>query len=361
MRFLSLILFSSLLWSCSSLKIQPVSEIDEIKDQAIFYQLPKNKINIAVELSKTTYKPGPYAQYSKTYLEIEPTFTDALVQWRISDVIINSEAVVDTSQSYLLSGDIDKISVSNLSQISFSDIAFQESVIENYSSPMPVIPYYNELGLKKLIIEDKKTSYKEVIVDSISKRIPIVNIVVRNKNTEELAKDAAKTLAKIRKRKFRLIAGLNKDMPNEGDLSLMLTELDKKEQYYLELFLGRQETENINWQYSILPDTLGKYFLFYLDKDNGINTSEGIKYELNIEELDQIVSNNLYSKKDKEQMLPYRNSAIVKLSIENKSKVLYQQNIKLAQFGEIKYLPLDILLKKQIVIDKLSGAVIEVK
>ena len=362
MRFISLILLSTLFWSCSSLKIQQVSEIDNIKEQVVIYQLPQNKINVAVVLTKTSYIPGPYAPYSKTYLEIEPVFTEASEQWAISKVSINTEAVEDTSQSYLLTGDIDKIPASNLSQLSFSGIGFQENIIENYSTPESVIPYYNELGLKKLIIEDKKTSYKEVVVDdSISKRIPIVNIVVRNKTTEELAKDAAKTLAKIRKRKFRLIAGLNKDIPKNADLSLMLAELDKKEKYYLELFLGRQETESIAWQKSILPDSLGKYFLFYLDNNKGVNTSEGLRYELNIEALNLLVNNDVYSKKDKEHLFPYRNSAVVRLSVESENRIVYKQNISLAQFGTIKYLPINVLLNKQLIIDKESGAVIGVK
>ena len=356
MRFLTLIIFSSFLWSCSSLKIQQVSSSKVIAEQVLVYKLPKNRLNINIELTKTSFIPGPYAKYSKTYLEIEPEHIKASVQWNISKVKIKTEAVPDASQIYLLTGDINKITSSNLSQISaYNSTLFSENIIEDYVVTQNVIPYFNELGLKKIIIEDKKTAYKEVVIDSISKRIPIVNIVVRNKNKEELAKDAAKTLAKIRKRKFRLIGGLNKVIPKEAALELMIAELNKKENYYLELFLGRKETQNKSFNVSIIPDTLGKYLLFYLDNEKGFSSNKGSEIILNITGQEPLVILDI---NNKENQLPYRNPALVKLSVENEVDVIYQQNLKLAQFGEIKYLPLKYLIKKEITIDPESGAII---
>ena len=357
MRFLTLIIFTSLFWSCSSLKIQKASCTDEIKGQSLIYQIPQNKINLRIELAKVSFIPGPYAKYSKTYLEINSEHT-AYEKWGISEVRVETEGITDTSQVYLLSGDLDKISAFNLSQISANNNSpFSENIVTNYTEPKSVIPYFSELGLRKIIIEDKKTSYKEVFIDSISKRIPIVNIVVRNKNTEELAKDAAKTLSKIRKRKFRLIAGLNEKMPKETALEFMINELNKKEQYYLELFLGRTEILKSSINRSVVPNVLGKYFLFYLDKENGLHSSKGSKIELNIENQNSSVVVDSTKNINTEQQFPYRKSELVTLSIQSEHKVFYQQNVKLSQFGEIKYLPLKFLLNKEIAIDFKSGEI----
>jgi len=362
MKIVSLLIFVSLLWSCSSLKIKSAKDVEEIKGQAIVYQLPQNQIDIKIELTKTTFVPGPYAQYAKTYLEIDPLQTEASEQWRISDIQMQVVAVPDTAHTYLLMGAIDKISSENLAQLS-GNIGTEKNVIvfQNYEQVAPVIPYFNELTLKKLIIEDKKTSYKEVIIDSISKRIPVENIVVRNKNTEEMAKDAAKTLAKIRKRKFRLVAGLNDSFPKKGDIQIMIDELNKKEQYYLELFMGKLFEEKESFSISIIPDEYKKYFLFQFDTKNGIIdnslVSKGKTVELKLESYSKLEGFDMSSKiKKTEKLLPYRIPEKLFVSVVSEGKELYKNQLNLAQFGRISYFPLSLLKDSNIKIDSVTGA-----
>ena len=368
MRIVSLLIFASFLWSCSSLKMQKASDVEEIKGQAIVYQLPQNQIDVEVELTKTTFVSGPYSEYSKTYLEIEPLQRKVSEVWRISGVNMQVVAISDTSHTYLLMGAIDKLSASNLSQLSNNSSASNNSkgTFKNYSKPQMLIPYFNELSLKKLIIEDKKTSYKEVTVDSISKRIPIVNIVVRNKNTEEMAKDAAKTLAKIRKRKFRLIAGLNDKFPKKGDIELMIEELDKKEKYYLELFMGYSYEEKSIVSISVLPSEYKKYYLFKFNVDKGVVDSsllsQGRMIELNFEPYSSVEDFDISSKiKKTENLLPYRIPKKVNLSVIANSKTIYENQVQLAQFGQISYLPLNLLKNSKIKIEQKTGAIIGIE
>ncbi len=349
MRIVSLLILISLLWSCSSLKVQKAKNVDAIKKNSLVYQLTDNQINIQIELTKTTFVPGPYLAYAKTYLEVAPLRTVESESWRISNIKINSSLVADTAQTYLLTGNLNKILPKNLSLLSESNLVETEnSMVEDYEKSEDLLPYFNELSLKKLIIEDKKTSYKEVTVDSISKRIPIVNIVVRNKNMEEIAKDAAKTLQRIRKRKFRLIAGLNDSFPEKGDIQFMIAELDKKEQYYLELFMGRtiQKTKKIT--VSVLPKNYERYSLFKLDKQKGIIDdsllSQGENVDLIISSTSVSPIIDLSSKiKKKERFLPYRAPKMVDLAIESNGRKIFQTKVGLSQFGQISYLPIDVL------------------
>ena len=368
MRIVSLLIFVSLLWSCSTLKMQKTSDVEEIKGQAIVYQLPQNQIDVSIELTKTSFVPGPYSKYSKTYLEIEPLQIKASEQWHISDVNMQVVAVPDTNHTYLLMGAIDKLSASNLSQLSNNSSVSNNSmgIFENYSIQKTLIPYFNELSLKKLIIEDKKTSYKQVTVDSISKRIPIVNIVVRNKNTEEMAKDAAKTLAKIRKRKFRLIAGLNDSFPKKGNIEFMIEELDKKEKYYLELFMGYSYEEKSIVSVSVIPDEYKKYYLFKFNVDKGVVDSsllsQGNMIELNFEPYSFVEGFDISSKITKtENLLPYRIPRKVKISVTSNGGVIYEIQKQVAQFGQISYLPLNLLKDSEIKIEQKTGAIIGIE
>ncbi len=367
MRIVSLLIIVSFFWSCSSLKIQKIEDVEKIKSNSLLYQLTENQVDIQFELNKTTFIPGPYSAYAKTYLEVDPIQINEKETWRISNVKINLSAVSDTNQTYLLSGAINKILPENIALLSENNLdGMNYPILENYSKAENILPYFNELSLKKLIIEDKKTSYKEVTIDSVSKRIPIVNIVVRNKNAEEMAKDAAKTLQKIRKRKFRLIAGLNDNSTEKGDIRFMIAELDKKEQYYLELFMGRTVEENKTIMVSVWPRNFEKYLLFKFDKQKGIIDesllSQGEAVELILEPLNDSSGLDFSSKiKKKVSFLPYRIPKIVKLSIESNGVNIFETKTALSQFGQISYLPIDLLKSSKLKIDSRTKAIIGIE
>ena len=362
MRTLFILIFVTLLWSCSSLKIHKASEVSEIKANTIVYQLPQNQLDLIFELEKATFIKGPYSQYAKTYLELEPPQKEDFVSWRISGISLDNTAVLDTNCTYLLTGAIDKILVSNRRELLGLDSnPLVSNELRLFSEPEKILPDYTELTLKKLIIEDSKTSYKTVTVDSISKRIPIVNIVVRNKTTEELAKDAAKTLAKIRKRRFRLIAGMDTNSPQQKSLILMLEELNQKEQQYLELFMGKTIVEKQRFTLSVLPTEYKKYFLFYFDKNKGIVADEtkGIPVWLNIDNVSLVPEVDLASKfVDTDKMLPYRIPQRVQLSVEQNQTLIWKAQTYLAQLGRISYVNLDILKTNKLKIDTKTGALI---
>lgn len=365
MKFLYLLLLGIVLWSCSSLKMNKASDVSEIKGNTIVYQLPQNQVELSIELEKTTFIPGPYSEYSKTYLEIEPLQDQLSEAWQISNIQIEIVAVSDTNHVYLLSGATNKIAVSNLMQLSNSQKNISNNnVVNNSSDHSNYLPYYTELTLRKLIIEDSKTSYKTVTVDSISKRIPIVNVVVRNKTMEELAKDAAKTLAKIRKRKFRLMAGMDTNLPKQGNLKLMFDELDKKEKQYLELFMGKTITEVQTVSVSVLPTEYKKHMLFYFDKSKGLiaDKTKGTPLWLNIEPISSAPKLDISSKyTNTEKLLPYRIPEQVKLSIEQDDKKIFKANSQLAQFGQISYLSLDVLKDSNLKLDAKTGALIGIE
>ena len=359
MKPLLFLISISLFWSCSSLKVEPISNVKEIKNNSIVYQMPQNEVEITFELTKSKFIPGPFAEYTQEFLELSPSKTEENLYWSISDIKLQTKAVVDTSQTYLLSGAIDKIIPYNLSQI-VSTQAFGENskTTESYTFSKDSKLLFPELTLKQLIIEDSKTSYKTVTVDSITKKIPIVNKVLRNKTTKELAKDAAKIITKIRKRRFRLIGGLNEKFPKKDALKLMLEELDKKEQYYLELFMGREIKETSVITVSILPKAYESYLLFYFTPEKGIvnQGSEKNAIYLNIDRTNHLPKLDLTDKyKVDSKSLPYKIPEDVKISILQNKKNLVEQYSSLAQFGKLAFLPINILTKMKVDIDGKTG------
>lgn len=361
MRFVYVFLFSLLLVSCASLKINKVSELEALKSNSIIYQLPRTEVQAYFQLEKTSFIPGPYAEYAKTYLEIEPLEQEAFTKWRISKAHLETRSVEDTAHTYSISGNLSCLPASNLDFLfNISANRTEQTKLEQYSDAFNFLPEYSELTVKKLMIEESKTSYKTVVVDSLTKRIPIVNTVLRNKTTEELAKDAAKTLTKLRKRKMRLMTGVDEHLPKAGNLQIMLDAIDQKEQQYLELFFGKTNIEYQKLQVSVIPSEYKKYLLFYFDEEEGFidNKTKGDPVWLNVEALNPNTGQNINDKySQKEKMLPYRPLQKVALSIMNYEQNIYESKQGLAQFSKLRYMPLQLLKKTQMQLNPINGTI----
>lgn len=360
---LFLILTIPVLLACSSLKINKISINDSIKTNSFIYQLPQNEIQLVFHLQKTTFIPGPFANYAEDFLEIKPLKSSDEVDWNIEKIDVQSYAIVDTNQIYSLTGALNKILPENMSQLmSLQNYSKPTLTVESYSKLPLIIPEFSEIGLKKILIENSETSYKTITIDSVAKKIPIVNKVIRNKTTEELAKDAAKTLTKIRKRKFRLIAGLNEKLPKAESLKMMLEALDQKEQEYLELFFGKTSKEVYLYQVSVKPLELKKYLLFYFDKKEGVieNKTKGMPVWFNLEPSANINNSKLKFTKS-EKYLPYKTNVIVPFSIIENNTTLLQSKVELAQFGTIQYLPLELLKTSKLNYNPHTGSIISIE
>lgn len=362
MKFLTILFLSILLWSCSSLKINKFNDVNELTNNALSYDLPQSEIWVELELEKTTFLPGPYSSYAKEFLELDLVKKNEAVIWRIKGVSLESSSLVDTSQNYIISGPIERIKAENLSQIlSKEQTLYNASFIAEDNSS--IVPDFPELTLKKLLIEQSKTSYKTVTVDSVTKRVPVTNTVVRNKTLEEMAKDASKTLLKIRKRKFRLITGVNEKLPKDKALEQMLDELNKKEDYYLSLFIGKEKREYTKVNYIILPVAYQKHNICSFDPQNGIvqDTLENTNIILNVEMTGSGNSSLSAKYKQTEDLLPYRKPQIVKVTVEQNQKPIIIKEMSIPQLGTIEYIPLKFLMDYKIKMDSKSGALIGIE
>ncbi len=348
-----------LLASCSSLKISKLPLEKPIKKSYLKYQLPQQAIQVRFILTKKQAIPGPYKDFAKSFLEIEPSITTESIQWSLTVDTVKLVSLPDTSQQYILTGDVDKIKASNRQQL------FQMQSIETFVpdgqsilSEATTENLFKEQTIKNILIEESETSYKTVVEDSTTKKIPVVNKVLRNKTIEERAKDASKTLTKTRKRYYRLIAGLNEKTPELETMKMMLNELKQKETQYLELFMGKTLESRFELVKTYLPTQGGTIDWFRFSSQKGLVETGGQVVQL-------LLSNPMLpSKADSSLMssnlkgLPYRNSEQTQLSIEWNHNQLYRNSIVLPQWGSIRYIELKKLIKNDIIFDTPKGGII---
>lgn len=343
--------------SCASLKVQKMNEVKEPKANQLAYTLPKASIQFKFTFTKYQFIPGPYADYTRQFLEVDPPKKRQEIWWELGEIEHELLTSKDTSQAYAISGNVEKITPENWTQLLNFQVMEEDSqsFVTNKSGTEQDL-YFSELTLKKLIIEESKTSYKMITVDSVRKRVPVVNTVLRNKTMEELAKDAAKSLTKIRKRKFRLMAGMNEKLPKSKALELMLEELDKKEQQYLELFIGKTVSHEFIYRKEIYPDHMGSYPLMSWNRISGptnkVIASDQVVLNIHGEALpnDSIEENLKYAK-----FLPFKSASNTPISVTYKNKTIYSAVVQFPQLGELQYLPLDFLKNKTIKLNPKTG------
>lgn len=360
MRYILILITAILMGACSpGLKVYKKTDNQSPKETGLEYRLPKNKLDILFTVKKTKLTPGPFAKYAKQYLEIAPNVIKESEYQEIVSVEHQLSSVKDTSNVYLITGGLDKISAENWLQLNdLSSPKGHRFTIQKSADESTHLPDFTERTLKKIMIEESKSSYKTVVIDSTTRRIPITNTVLRNKSEEEIAKDAAKTLRKIRKRKLRLIGAINEKFPKSGDIRFMIEKLEQEEQKYLELFMGKKQSVNEQFVVSFVPNDYKSYRLFNFSEQQGRIQARSPESSviLKLKPIDEATEKTSGTSFDS-NLLPYRVPGGALLEISYGGELLYQTNIYLAQFGTVHYLPAQFLKQKSIKFDTLTGAV----
>lgn len=343
-----------LIVSCSSLKVEKLSSESEIKKSGIIYTLPKTKLNIKVDIVKTTQYKGPFSEYANEYLGIKNVIKNNSTFYSIDDVTIKPTIVNDNNNTYLLKNYVKSISsvdyyngTNVISAINTSNKVLNkcEFNTKEFVVNTNYIPF-KDRTLKPLVVEKSDTIWKTLLIDSVYKRIPKINKAIAPRTVKEQAYLASRFILKIRKNRFKLAAGILDKMPNGKSLKQMIVELNKLEKNYLELFAGKTITDTANYKYSLVPDSNLTYkTLFTFDKQKGI--SENSLYSITIifedeNKVDSLVKNII----PLNNQFVYRTAKTIKTRVFTGDKTIYNEELPIYQVGILKYMPNEITSKK---------------
>ncbi|MBU0763611.1 MAG: DUF4831 family protein [Bacteroidetes bacterium] len=367
-----LIVPTLMLAACSSVDVVNVKQAQELKDYGLVYNLPKTVIRISVEAEKTVFVKGPYADYAEKLLGINKVLTADKIEWSLSGFRIESHPEPDGDRYYLIRSR-GKTAIENLSlspegflvginvqnRFSGKDNETGDALSHGPATDLQ----FTDLSVKNNFKEVKKTTYKEVKTDSTYKKIPVYHSSNERKTLEEKAEEAANFLVKLRKRRFKLLAGMSDRDPPEGEaINTMITELDKTEEEYVALFTGKKRSEKITRQFTFTPSDIlegKKIVLFRFSKEEGIITQDDTKgrpvaIEVtkagNTGQIVQMIQNQEKLKEIKKGLY-YRvpDNAVVR--ILDDATVLASKQIPVAQFGAVNVLPAKTFKKEGLVIE----------
>ena len=270
----------------SKLSIQPVNQGFKPTGPGYFYSLPRTVVKAEVTIQRSITIPGPYAEFSAQFLGIEPVPMEKEVLWSIAGASISAFNESDPDKLFFLATTADLSKIGGFISLGREGLILTPDAFPgDVSSAAPSIRHFPDdslwftnLSAKSFYAETTDTLYKTVFQDSMFVKIPVLKKQVQQKTFEEKANEAASLILKIRKKKIELVTGKIASMNQGPALEVALKELDKLEQEYLALFIGRQFSDRQTISAWFIPGLQGQEMtLFRFSAKQGVLAGDSPK------------------------------------------------------------------------------------
>ena len=287
----------------------------------VTYSLPKTVFVITVEVTKTTYKAGPYFRYADIHLGIKDPIMEDMVNYEIDKVSLTNKGVPDPDNTY---------------------------VVEFKSGTVAPYVFLTNDGLLCSI----NTEYipVEPITDNNSRLTEPEDINVTTVFTEEYLKAgtvarqaevAARQIYLLRERKLDILTGDADNMPPDGEsMRLIIKGLEDQEKMLASLFAGSYTKETLLHEITVVPQyEINDDVLFRFSKRQGLLDADDlggdpIYINLSITERAPILSPKDEAKKEKSMKgVVYNLPGKSLVEIKDTQNTLFRGEMLVVQFG----------------------------
>ena len=220
-----------------------VQDLASFQEYGYIYSLPKTRMVVDVIATRNEHIPGPYQQYAKKYLGIDHVSEILPVEWCIEDVKIKSLMEPDPEHFYSIPDRRGKIIKDKVVQFTSHGLMIEINDTKEYATALAEsekgdVIYYTDLSVNR--------NFPKTGGDDEFSKVSATKKVMNAKTLEKKAEEAANFLIKIRKRRFKLVAGQYESATPDGEaLAVSVEELNRLEQEYLSLFIGKIITDTI--------------------------------------------------------------------------------------------------------------------
>lgn len=360
-----------LLAGCSSsLKVTNVNNAFVAEENAQIYALPKNVVRVKVEVTQTIERRGPYYQFAAKYLGTNDVVKQDQTKWQISNITVETHTTPDYNHFYVVeSSGKEKPDYQFLYESGYimpfrAGLSTPEETHAFLRSETP--PAFDDLTMKDNLAEREKTVYETIKNDSTSYKVMKKEKYYSSRTIEEKAEEAAHNLIRLRKRRFKLLAGIEKNylggqprafrkaFPDGKAMEVMVQELGTLESEIEALFKGKTSEQKFcrTFEYSPGSSSVNEYELFSFSYSKGIlprTSNDGIPVYLSIKKYGHVDFLKNMVRYDPKQEISYAgivyrlpDKAAVSLSMDG--DLLARKQVEIAQFGTLVTVP---FLKQQ--------------
>lgn len=336
----------------------------------ITYNLPKRVVDVTVELSKTIYQEGPFAQYAQKLLSIPSSsvIKNTSSECTVSKISLKGRSVLDTRAAFKMKmiGAYEELRLSYTSQ-GFLASFNAKDVYNPKEEKETTYQVKDEKKIEDIFPESfiVDRTYKiieeaEVKIDSLemsfekkSKNKSQAQRIL--KSNEEKAKDAAHLLFKLRKRRFKILTCNYKILPQDGkSYKEIVKHLKKLEKRYLELFTGRKIHRKIKRTFCTEIKKDEKSVLVARYNDEGKFFTKGLSgtpIHIDLSNITYALPKMTTVAKPGGNFIYYRLPVHAQLNVFDGKRLVAYKRMILPQWGAIGKLSTDILIDRKLAVE----------
>lgn len=380
-----IIIITVLLVSCKpeEVVLKPYVKLKESAASQLNYYLPKNAYHIQIKVLRKQEFKGPFSDYADDYLGL----TDHVIRfdntaYSLSDVKLNMLTFTDGGEQYFIHIDgtrsvpIQLTRIGTLAGIN-SNIKTEITLPEMDDLLPEQADYaFTDISVHPIVDINEEMSYEYKKIDSALVRVPVKKENTTIKNFQELAWSAAKFIATLRENRFRLLAGVLETDKVPETVKGRITELNKLEKNYLELFIGHTIIDTLTYNFMYEPEKQNfenaSKIICYFTKKEGIKPSRNddnpnLLYGTPVTiKLTPAILPDVQKREELEKIEPlgliYKIPAQAKAEVNLNGKTLLSKIVPVAQWGSYAYLPAELLYENKIIeFDINTGQLIHIR
>jgi hypothetical protein len=361
-KFLFIALVVSLLLSCTSTRELAVTA-DVVKAPAlgnatvnsVIYGLPLTAMKVEVTAVKRVKKAGPFYRYAEKYLNITNVVVEDQEEWVLKSVNVLPIGKIDPSKLFAIR--MTGPGSAQLVNLNHEGVLCGINLASFCAQPL-TLPEYQSLPLLGLPDVDFSA-------------VPMLEKQLIKTSTAAMAEEVANHIYKIRKRRTKILtADYDKLPPDGAAYAIIVEELTRLERQFTELFVGKVDEQMVTRAFEYMPGKQGNgnNVLFRFSKSDGIVdrmdvTGTPVYIEVKDETVRHLPENEMKdSKAGSKQGLFYCVPGKARVRILDRTVLLFEQEMDVAQFGQLVSLPSGLLERKNLEIElsPVTGALIRV-
>ena len=217
------------------------------------YSLPRTVISVTVTQEREVVLRGPYAKFASQYLGVSGAAMSDKESYRLIDAQLSYIEEPDPSQVFLF----DEKSASPVKIFKWlsQNPPEVEGIVDekDYAGARigNQIPF-KDIGISPVYGQTVQHSY--LGSEEEFPEVPVTRTEAVEKSPEQMAAAAAEAIFKLRQRRFDLVTGEQGDNAFGAGLKDALAEMDRIENEYLSLFLGKRYTQRTVKTIDVLPE-----------------------------------------------------------------------------------------------------------
>jgi hypothetical protein len=243
----------------SRVTITNINDLASISANDYMYSLPLSRISIEITAIRHLTIPGPYNVYAEKYLGFTGVPSISKTDWELYDIQLSSIAEPDPEYCFAIEMKPSEFLVEELSKLSTYGLVIAS---DNYYSFSRFYPFFGDkpepfhfpdLSVKPNIERGAQKSSVKRDSGNLSGEFSSGKHEDGLKSIDQKSEEAANFIFKLRKRRFKLLAGKDTILPDGVALQTSIKELDDLEKEYLSLFIGKTYSDTLHRVFFYTP------------------------------------------------------------------------------------------------------------